>query len=193
MRLLLINPRFPESFWSSKWALAEVLPNKRTMNPPLGLATLAALCPPHWEVEIVDENIEPIPLEPQVDIVGVCGMGVQFPRQQELLAYYRSRGHYVRRQLRVAVPGTIYHPRRHRRRRGIRIHLEGVLPRLRVRQPQTTIPRDRDGGPHRLPDAALRPPEARALQLRLAAVLARLPISLRVLRHHRHVRSQAAG
>src|SRR5271166_6343823 len=95
MRLLLINPRFPESFWSSKWALAEVLPNKRAMNPPLGLATLAALCPPHWEVEIVDENIEPIPLEPQVGIVGVCGMGVQFPRQQELLAYYRSRGHYV--------------------------------------------------------------------------------------------------
>jgi hypothetical protein len=38
------------------------LPNKRTRNPPLGLATLAALCPPHWEVEIVDENIEPIPL-----------------------------------------------------------------------------------------------------------------------------------
>jgi hypothetical protein len=32
MRLLLINPRFPESFWSSKWALAEVLPNKRTMG-----------------------------------------------------------------------------------------------------------------------------------------------------------------
>jgi radical SAM superfamily enzyme YgiQ (UPF0313 family) len=95
MRLLLINPRFPESFWSSKWALAEVLPDKRTINPPLGLATLAALCPPHWEVEIVDENIEPIPLEPQADIVGVCGMGVQFPRQQELLAYYRSRGHYV--------------------------------------------------------------------------------------------------
>ena len=95
MRLLLINPRFPESFWSSKWALAEVLPNKRTTNPPLGLATLAALCPPHWEVQIVDENIEPIPLEPQADIVGVCGMGVQFSRQRELLAYYRSRGHYV--------------------------------------------------------------------------------------------------
>jgi hypothetical protein len=79
MRLLLINPRFPESFWSSKCALAEVLPNKRTMNPPLGLATLAALCPPHWEVEIVDENIEPIPLEPQAGIVGVCGMGVAVP------------------------------------------------------------------------------------------------------------------
>jgi radical SAM superfamily enzyme YgiQ (UPF0313 family) len=95
MRLLLINPRFPESFWSSKWALSEVLPNKRAVNPPLGLATLAALCPPHWEIEIVDENIEPIPLQPQADIVGICGMGVQFPRQKELLAYYRGRGHYV--------------------------------------------------------------------------------------------------
>jgi len=95
MRLLLINPRFPESFWSSKWALSEILPGKRAVSPPLGLATLAALCPPHWRVEIVDENVEPIPLEPQADIVGICGMGVQFPRQKELLEYYRKRGHYV--------------------------------------------------------------------------------------------------
>ena len=95
MRLLLINPRFPESWFSSKWAVSELLPNKRAINPPLGLATLAALSPPHWEIAIVDENIEPIPLEPQADIVGVCGMGVQFPRQKELLAYYRSRGYYV--------------------------------------------------------------------------------------------------
>jgi len=29
----------------------------------LGLATRAALCPPDWQVEIVDENIEPVPLE----------------------------------------------------------------------------------------------------------------------------------
>jgi radical SAM superfamily enzyme YgiQ (UPF0313 family) len=95
VRLLLINPRFGESFWSFRWAIEEVLPGKRAVNPPLGLATLAALCPPHWQVEIVDENIEPVPLAPQADIVGVCGMGVQFARQQELLAYYRSRGHYV--------------------------------------------------------------------------------------------------
>jgi len=95
MRLLLINPRFPESFWSSKWALGNILPGKRAINPPLGLGTLAALCPPHWDIEIVDENIEPIPLEPRADIIGICGMGVQFPRQQELLAYYRGRGHYV--------------------------------------------------------------------------------------------------
>jgi radical SAM superfamily enzyme YgiQ (UPF0313 family) len=95
VRLLLINPRFPESFWSFRWALDNVLPGKRAINPPLGLATLAALCPPHWEVTILDENIESLPLHPQADIVGVCGMGVQFQRQREILAYYRNAGYYV--------------------------------------------------------------------------------------------------
>lgn len=95
VRLLLINPKFPESFWSFRWALENILPNKRALNPPLGLATLAALCPPTWQVEIIDENIEPVPLHPQADIVGICGMAVQFRRQQELIEYYRRQGHYV--------------------------------------------------------------------------------------------------
>ncbi len=95
MRLLLINPRFGESFWSFKWAIDEVLPGKRAVNPPLGLATLAALCPSDWEVTIVDENIEPVPLAPNADIIGVCGMQVQFGRQCELLEFYRSRGYFV--------------------------------------------------------------------------------------------------
>jgi radical SAM superfamily enzyme YgiQ (UPF0313 family) len=95
VRLLLVNPKFPESFWSFRWALEKILPGKRALNPPLGLATVAALCPPHWEIEIVDENVEPLPLAPRADIVGVCGMQVQFARQRELLEYYRSRGHYV--------------------------------------------------------------------------------------------------
>lgn len=71
MRLLLINPRFPESFWSFTWAINEVLPRKSSTCPPLGLATLAALCPPDWDVRIVDENVEPVPSEPEADIVGV--------------------------------------------------------------------------------------------------------------------------
>jgi radical SAM superfamily enzyme YgiQ (UPF0313 family) len=94
-RLLLINPRFVESFWSFRWALCEVLPGKRAVNPPLGLATLAALCPSRWHVEIVDENVEPVPLRPRADLIGVCGMGVQFKRQAELLSYYRKLGYRV--------------------------------------------------------------------------------------------------
>ncbi len=95
MKLLLINPRFQESFWSFKWAVDTVLPGKRAVNPPLGLATLAALSPENWDIEIIDENIESIPLKPTADLIGVCGMGVQFPRQKELLTYYRNLGFYV--------------------------------------------------------------------------------------------------
>jgi len=95
MRLLLINPRFPESFWSFKWAMNTVLPGRRAINPPLGLATLAALCPADWDVSIVDENIESVPLAPEADLIGICGMGVQFGRQRELLTYYRKRGYRV--------------------------------------------------------------------------------------------------
>jgi len=95
VRLLLVNPRFPESFWSFKWALDRTLTGKRAVNPPLGLATLAALSPPDWAITIVDENIESLPLAPEADLIGVCGMGVQFNRQKELLAFYRSRGYFA--------------------------------------------------------------------------------------------------
>ena len=95
MRLLLINPKSPESFWNFRWAVDEVLSGKRAVNPPLGLATLAALTPAHWDVSIVDENVETLPLSPEADIIGVGGMGVQFPRQRELIEYYRGLGYFV--------------------------------------------------------------------------------------------------
>ncbi len=95
MRLLLVNPKYPESFWSFKWAVDNVLPGKRAINPPLGLATIAALSPPSWDVAIVDENIASVPLDPVADVIGVCGMGVQFERQGELLRFYRSKGYFT--------------------------------------------------------------------------------------------------
>ncbi len=95
MRLLLVNPAQPESFWSFRWALERVLDGKRALNPPLGLATLAALCPPHWQVTIVDENVEPLPLCPKADLIGIGGMGVQSPRGKQLLRYYREAGYPV--------------------------------------------------------------------------------------------------
>jgi radical SAM superfamily enzyme YgiQ (UPF0313 family) len=95
VKLLLINPRFPESFWSFSWALDRVTTDKKTVNSPLGLATLAALTPANWEITIVDENVEPIDWDFQADVVGVCGMGVQLPRQKEILEHFKKRGTYV--------------------------------------------------------------------------------------------------
>ena len=34
VRLLLINPRFPESFWSFRWGIDKVLTDRRAVNPP---------------------------------------------------------------------------------------------------------------------------------------------------------------
>jgi radical SAM superfamily enzyme YgiQ (UPF0313 family) len=95
MRLVLINPKVPESFWSFKWAVHAILPGKRALNPPLGLATLAALTPKDWQIEIYDENIEPLPPNPEADIIGIGGMAVQGPRQKELIEQYRARGYHV--------------------------------------------------------------------------------------------------
>jgi len=95
MRLMLINPRFPDSFWSFQWTIDHVLKETQSLNAPLGLATLAALCPDSWHIEIIDENIEHIPQQPDVDIIGICGMGEQFERQKSLLQFYRQRGYYV--------------------------------------------------------------------------------------------------
>ncbi|MCA8952989.1 MAG: radical SAM protein [Planctomycetes bacterium] len=94
-RILLVNPKFPDSFWSFRWAFDNVLTGQRAMTAPLGLATVAALSPSAWDVAIADEDIEPLPADPDVDIVGICGMGVQFERQMELVRHYRSRGYYV--------------------------------------------------------------------------------------------------
>lgn len=95
MKLLLINPKFPESFWSFSWAIQKILTHKGTVSSPLGLATLAALCPQDWEIEILDENIEPIDWNARADIVGVCGMGVQADRQMEILRHFKGRGMFV--------------------------------------------------------------------------------------------------
>ena len=95
MKLLLINPRLPESFWSFTWAFQNVACDKRAAISPLGLATLAALTPPGWDVPILDENVEPIDWDARADVVGVCGMAVQYPRQREILDHFRQAGCYT--------------------------------------------------------------------------------------------------
>lgn len=95
MKLLLVNPRYPESFWTFSWTFREVIRSRGFTNPPLGLPTLAALTPPDWEIRIVDENVEPIDWDAEADIVGVAGMSVQHERHREILAEFRRRGRYV--------------------------------------------------------------------------------------------------
>ena len=58
MKILLVYPRSPDTFWSFKHVLRFVA--KRAAFPPLGLLTVAALLPDDWELKLVDTNIEPL-------------------------------------------------------------------------------------------------------------------------------------
>ncbi len=95
VKLLLINPKMPQSFWSFSWIFAKIIRHIKATTPPLGLATIAALTPPNWEITIIDENIESIDGDFEADIVGVCGMNGQFFRQKGILSHFRRRGSYV--------------------------------------------------------------------------------------------------
>ena len=55
LRILLVYPEFPDTFWSFKHALKFV--RKKAGAPPLGLLTVAAMLPSGWEKRLVDLNV----------------------------------------------------------------------------------------------------------------------------------------
>lgn len=55
MRILLVYPHYPETFWSFKYVLKFVA--KKAAFPPLGLLTVAAMLPEAWERRLVDMNV----------------------------------------------------------------------------------------------------------------------------------------
>ncbi|MBW4514334.1 MAG: B12-binding domain-containing radical SAM protein [Timaviella obliquedivisa GSE-PSE-MK23-08B] len=55
MRVLLLYPLFPKSFWSFEKALELV--DRKALMPPLGLATVAAILPQTWEFKLADRNV----------------------------------------------------------------------------------------------------------------------------------------
>ena len=58
MRILMVYPRFPDTFWSFQYALDFI--DKKASSPPLGLVTVAAMLPQEWEKRLVDMNVSPL-------------------------------------------------------------------------------------------------------------------------------------
>jgi len=52
MKVLLVNPDVPDTFWGMKNALKFI--SKKAVLPPLGLLTVAAMLPDDWEVRLLD-------------------------------------------------------------------------------------------------------------------------------------------
>jgi radical SAM superfamily enzyme YgiQ (UPF0313 family) len=86
LRILLVYPEFPDTFWSFKHALKFI--RKKAGAPPLGLLTVAAMLPPEWEKRLVDLNVSSLTQADLAwaDYVFVSAMIVQRDSARALIA-----------------------------------------------------------------------------------------------------------
>jgi radical SAM superfamily enzyme YgiQ (UPF0313 family) len=93
VKLYLIAPKNPESFWT----FDRILPSlgKRCVFPNLALPTLAGLTPPPHEVVLCDENVEPVDFDTDADVIGITGFVVHKRRIFEIAEAFRRRGKLV--------------------------------------------------------------------------------------------------
>lgn len=81
-KLLLINPT------NSQRALGNI---KSTAWPPLNLPYLAAVTPKHYQIGVIDENIEPFAFQ-EADIVGITAYTATVTRAYDIARIYREKG-----------------------------------------------------------------------------------------------------
>ncbi|MBF2000142.1 MAG: B12-binding domain-containing radical SAM protein [Synechococcales cyanobacterium M58_A2018_015] len=99
MRVLLLYPLFPKTFWSFEKILELI--DRKVLLPPLGLITVAAILPQEWEFKLVDHNVREVTEDEWAwaDLVILSAMIVQ---KQDLLDQIREA---KRRGKKVAVGG----------------------------------------------------------------------------------------
>ena len=93
MKIYLVAPKNPESFWT----FDRILPvlHKKCVFPNLSLPTVAAITPQEHEVVLCDENVEPVDFDTDADVIGLTGYVVHKARILELAAEFRRRGKLV--------------------------------------------------------------------------------------------------
>ncbi len=102
MKVLLLYPEFPDTFWSFKHALKFI--RKQASMPPLGLLTVAAMLPSDWELRLVDLNVTKLTDHDLAwaDSAFVSAMVVQREPAQRLIAQCKAAG------LKVVAGGPLF-------------------------------------------------------------------------------------
>ncbi|HEY4046283.1 MAG TPA: B12-binding domain-containing radical SAM protein [Acidobacteriaceae bacterium] len=100
VKVLMVWPRFPPSFWGFEGVL-KIIP-EHAMTPPLGLVTVAALCPATWKIRLIDHAFEELRDEDLLwaDLVMVSAMHAQRADAVDILA----RAHKLGRRTFVGGP-----------------------------------------------------------------------------------------
>ncbi|GIV63132.1 MAG: B12-binding domain-containing radical SAM protein [Bellilinea sp.] len=95
MKVLMIYPQIPPTFWSFRYALQFI--RKKASSPPLGLATIAALLPEDWEIRIIDLNTRLLTGEDiaWADMVMISAMVVQRQSAREVIGRCKAAGKRV--------------------------------------------------------------------------------------------------
>ena len=90
MKVLLVYPQFPDTFWSFTYALSFI--GKKSAFPPLGLLTVAALLPQEWPRRLIDVNVESLTDSDLLwaDMVFIGGMAVQRQSAGQIIARCRA-------------------------------------------------------------------------------------------------------
>jgi radical SAM superfamily enzyme YgiQ (UPF0313 family) len=99
MRVLLLYPLFPKTFWSFEKILELV--DRKVLLPPLGLITAAAILPSEWEYQLVDHNVREVS-EAEWEWADLVILSAMIVQKQDLLDLIREA---KRRGKRVAVGG----------------------------------------------------------------------------------------
>ena len=92
MRILLVHPKYLDTFWSFKDALRFI--SKKATHPPLGLLTVAAMLPKEWEKKLVDMNVTTLrerDLE-WADYVFISAMSIQEASVKEVITRCKKMG-----------------------------------------------------------------------------------------------------
>jgi len=92
LKILLVYPEFPDTFWSFKHALRFI--HKKAGAPPLGLLTVAAMLPPAWEKRLMDLNAADVSQADLLwaDYVFISAMVVQRDSARGLIARCKQAG-----------------------------------------------------------------------------------------------------
>ena len=95
MKVLLIYPEFPDTYWSFRHALT--FEGKQSAFPPLGLLTVSALLPGAWERRLVDVNVEQLKTSDieWADIIFLTAMLVQKESLHSIVSQCKAMGKRV--------------------------------------------------------------------------------------------------
>jgi radical SAM superfamily enzyme YgiQ (UPF0313 family) len=92
LRILMVYPQYPDTFWSFKHALKFI--SKKAAFPPVGLLTVAAMLPKEWEKKLVDMNMADLSARDieWADYVFISAMDVQRDSAKDVIRRCKKLG-----------------------------------------------------------------------------------------------------